>query len=90
MTIQKWGVDPTCSTSVNTANGLQIADCSKEIHLTKAEKEFNAILIANAPKMLEALRAIRDSFWTDGETGEEKVINLKDLAERTLMEIENA
>lgn len=48
--------------------------------LDRREMEANAKLIAAAPELLDTLRVIRDSFWSEGEPLQERIDYLKDLA----------
>ena len=45
-----------------------------------AESLANAKLIAAAPELLRALNTISEAFWTDGETEEEKISDLQNIA----------
>jgi len=44
------------------------------------EMKANAKLIAAAPELLRALNTISEAFWTDGETEEEKISDLQNIA----------
>lgn len=77
-TVDKWSVNSANKQEVNTFNGITIADCSKSVMISNEEKEANALLIANAPNMLQVLKILKGRFLTGSEDWEvvENTINL--------------
>ena len=49
--------------------------------------KINAPLLANAPKLLETLRIIKDAFWSEGEPLQERIDDLKMIAERAINDV---
>jgi hypothetical protein len=66
---------------INYASGLYPFD--------REQTKINARLISKAPEMYEALKTIRDAFWSEGEKPKEQVKDLKSIAIRILNEIES-
>ena len=69
-TIDKWAVNSANKQEVNSFNGIAIADCSMSQMIPKEEKEANALLIANAPNMLQVLKVLKGRFITGLEDWE--------------------
>ena len=69
-TKDKWAVNSANKQEVNSFNGISIADCSMSVMISKEEKEANALLIANAPNMLQVLKIIKGHFITGSEDWE--------------------
>lgn len=69
-TIDKWAVNSANKQEVNSFNGIAIADCSMSQMIPKEEKEANALLIANAPNMLQVLKILKGRFITGSEDWE--------------------
>src|SRR5580765_2614758 len=56
-------------------------ECQHEI------SEGTLKLISSAPELLEALTTIRDAFWTEGESFEKQVKDLKSIAENAISKL---
>jgi hypothetical protein len=54
----------------------------------KTAKAYRELIDLNV-KLRKALETIRDAFYTDGETNEEKIQDLKAIAHNVLYEIDN-
>lgn len=54
----------------------------------KAQAEANARLIAAAPELYQALVTIRDGYWSEGESWEDMVFDLKRTAAEALRKVD--
>lgn len=77
-----------------TAAQARIAELERDVEdLASASDHHNKALTERATKaegeaarMREALTTIRDAFWTDGESGDERVQDLQEIARAALTE----